>query len=700
MNGKKGLKFEMLFLITLFMFLLVACGRENTAASKSAVVLNSANQVNESSQTTNVSQSKTTKLSKTTEQNTNADPSKSATQGNQETEWAIYWYLCGSDLESGGGSASIDLFELTEAVLPENVKIIIQTGGASTWQNDFVDPNFIERYVYDSNGLEKVEQMSLSSMGSADTLSDFLSFAKNNYPAKKTMFLFWNHGGGTVSGAESDELFQGDALDLREMYSAFSSNYELSEENPPFDIIGFDTCLMATVDVAFVFSDIGKYLVASQELEPSNGWNYTDMASSLVLNPKMDAETFGKVICDTYQAGCESVGTADDITLSLTNLSKIGPLLGAYEDFGKEALASACMDSSFFSYFGRIALSTENYGGNTKEQGFTNMVDLGHLARRSEELLPETSMNVLKELENCVIYKVSGPYRKESTGLSCYYSFNGDIEDFNGYADLGYGEAFKYYYAYGLTGELSDAGMDFISEMNYEMLQPLETLANEGWEDHALDIDDEGFAMLTLGENAASILSGIYIQLYYVDPEMDLMLLLGSDNDLIADWDTGVFKDNFRGVWGALDGNIVNMELSYEGEDYNLYVVPVLINGEDYNLNVIYDFKAEAFEIQGARRPVNESGMADKNLYELIEGDVITTIHYMMSISGDDEPMPLEVDEIIWDNQMTFDEVELGDGLFIQMFEMRDMQGYSAFSDAIMFESSEGIITTTVGFAD
>lgn len=34
------------------------------------------------------------------------------------------------------------------------------------------------------------------------------------------------------------------------------------------------------------------------------------------------------------------------------------------------------------------------------------------------------------------------------------------------------------------------------------------------------------------------------------------MLLLGTDNDMNADWETGVFSDNFRGVWGALDGSL------------------------------------------------------------------------------------------------------------------------------------------------
>lgn len=33
--------------------------------------------------------------------------------------WAVYWYLCGSDLESGGGFATSDLSELMEVELPK-----------------------------------------------------------------------------------------------------------------------------------------------------------------------------------------------------------------------------------------------------------------------------------------------------------------------------------------------------------------------------------------------------------------------------------------------------------------------------------------------------------------------------------------------------------------------------------------------------
>ena len=632
----------------------------------------------------------------------NVYPTTSASQGSSQagdTQWAIYWYLCGSDLESEYSAATDDLLELLEVELPENVKIIIETGGTRQWQNDMMSADYLERYIYDSDGLRLLEQLPQASMGSAETLSSFLAFAKENYPAQKTGFLFWNHGGGSVAGAESDENFGGDALTLDEMYEAFKANYELSEETPPFELIGFDTCLMATVDVAYTFNDIGKYLVASQEIEPANGWLYSGWVAALGANPQMDGSELGKNICDSYVRGCEIEGTSESITLSVTNLSYVSQLVAAYNDFGKEALYYACENPAFFSDFSRVAVSTENYGGNTNEQGYTNMADLGHLARQSVEMLPETASSVLTALDNCVEYEVNGPYREEATGLSCYYSYSGDIDDLNGYIDVGAGDAFKYFYSYGLTGELTDDGMEYISSMDIDILPEIESLESQGWDDHPLAVDLHGSAILSLGEKANEILSGVYMQLYYADPEQDLLLLLGIDNDIIADWDRGIFKDNFRGVWGGIDGFLVYMELTYEGDGYNLYTVPILLNGEDYNLNVVYDFDKAEYEIKGATKPIDESGMADKNMRSLMVGDVISTIHYATTISGDsDEFDAYVVDEITVTANTSFYETELGDGQYYQVFEMRDMQGNTVYSDVAEFDVRDGEITTSVGY--
>ena len=609
--------------------------------------------------------------------------------------WAVYWYLCGSDLETNGGCATVDLMEMSEVELPENVTVVIQTGGAAVWQNDQMDPSKLQRWVYSSEGLTLVEEQESASMGDAQTLYEFLAFASANYPADKVAVTFWNHGGGSVSGAAFDELYGNDSLDLAEMYQAFNEVWPANAESPALELVGFDTCLMATVDVAAVFQNFSKYLVASEEVEPGNGWLYSGWLEELARNPAMDGEDLGIAICTSYYEGCEAVGTEGQTTLSVTDLTRLTPLLEAYETFGQEAFAAAAEDPGFFAQLGRAAAQSENYGGNTREQGYTNMVDLGHLARQTAWMLP-SAQGVCDALADCVVYQVGGPYRAEATGLSCYYSYNGDIDDFNGYAGVGAGTAFKHLYAYGLTGELAEGGEDYLNSLDIQELPDVTTLADMGWDGAPLDVNDEGTSFLTLGPEANDILAGIGFSLFYVDEGSDQMMLLGTDNDMEADWDNGVFYDNFRGVWGAIDGHIVYMELSFEGDDYNLYSVPVLLNGEAYNLQVAYDFTEEAWSILGAAPGLDETGMAAKELRLLEEGDVITTIWLLASYSGEDDFEMYAAEELTVTAETSFGEAPLPDGSYSMVFEMRDAVGSCAYSDAVTFDCANGEIFTTV----
>ena len=93
-----------------------------------------------------------------------------------DMKWSIYWYLCGSNLESDNGAATADLDEMLQVKLPDNVQVIIETGGAVEWQNDNVSADKLGRYIYDSEGFREIEQVELENMGSKDTLEDFLSF--------------------------------------------------------------------------------------------------------------------------------------------------------------------------------------------------------------------------------------------------------------------------------------------------------------------------------------------------------------------------------------------------------------------------------------------------------------------------------------------------------------------------------------------
>ena len=68
----------------------------------------------------------------------------------------------------------------------------------------------------------------------------------------------------------------------------------------------------------------------------------------------MDGAELGTVICDTYMEGCEMYGTEDETTLSVVDLGKIGAVLTAYDNMGKEALSYACEDPSFFPASGEM----------------------------------------------------------------------------------------------------------------------------------------------------------------------------------------------------------------------------------------------------------------------------------------------------------------------------------------------------------
>lgn len=510
-----------------------------------------------------------------------------------------------------------------------------------------MDADKLQRWVYSSEGLELVDEQPSASMGDAENLADFLSFAKENYPAEKTAVIFWNHGGGSVSGIAFDEIYGFDSLTLDELYAAFTSVWEPSVDNQPLELVGFDACLMATVDVAYTFNDIARYLVASEEVEPGNGWYYSQW---------------------------------------------VGALIEAYDTFGAEALALACEDPAFFSQFGRIAAQSENYGGNTKEQGYTNMVDLGHMARQSAWVL-SSAQDVL---DACVVYQVCGQYRTEATGLSCYYPYSTNVDEFNGYTNLGASPAFKYFYTYELTGELDESGMEYIEEMEFDELQEVPSLLTVDWNESPLELNEDGVSYLTLGPEANDILTGIGFCLYIADYENDLVMLLGTDNDMEADWENGVFSDNFRGVWGSIDSNLVYMELSFEGEGYNLYSVPVLLNGEQYHLQVVFDFATEKWSILGARPGIEDNGMSDKEMRLLEVGDEITTIWYFMSISGDDDFEPYTANTFTVTEETAFAEMPLPDGSYSMMFEMRDALGNYAYSDQVTFDCEDGDIYTTV----
>lgn len=635
--------------------------------------------------------------------------SKFADSYNSSDNWLIYWYLCGTDLETESGYGTDDLLEMLDVKLPPNVKVLIQTGGTLEWQNNVIAQNKIGRYLYDENGLYELDVLPDEDMGTRETLADFIRYGNENFSPDHKIFLFWDHGGGSVSGVCYDEISD-KSLSLNDIREAFKSVHQPSADNPPFELIGFDACLMATYDTANSLYGLSRYMTASQETEPSTGWDYKSWLGALAENPAMGGAAIGQEICDSYYNACKVDDSAEYATLSVIDLSKIPELRTSYEKFGVEALRhSALNPTGFFSIFGRSAEKAENYGGNTRDQGYTNMVDISDLARKSQILLPETSKELINAVDNAVIYKVQGPYRDKGSGLSGFYSYDNDEESFKDYAAIDSAplsiKCLFYHLIYGdipaegkalLDGHIPDPAAPSTMQSIYGKKSKLFNIA--ALENMPVDIDNDGYAFVRLNDKEMDLLSTIHCQLIYMDPNSDVILNLGSDTDIIADWDSGLFKDNFRGVWPMLDGHPIYIEINAETDDYNLYSVPIKLNGKECNLQVVYDFTAGKYSIIGARKGLSNMGMGDKNLVKLKKGDKITTIHYAMTYSGDDEEYTaVEAETFTIGNNPQIRDEELGDGKYGYFFEFITPADENAFSELIEFTLSNGEITTSVG---
>ncbi|MEX5285006.1 clostripain-related cysteine peptidase [Selenomonas sputigena] len=622
----------------------------------------------------------------------------------KDDTWLVSWYICGSDLESEIGAASTDIGELADVDLPPNVRVLILAGGTESWQNDEFKDGALNLYLCDEDGLHRLEDLSDADLGGRGTLEDFLRYGEEHFPADHRVLVFWDHGGGSAVGVCADER-TGNMLRLNDIQTALTNVYGSAPDAPPFEMIGFDACLMASYETAAAIEDYARYMVASEEVEPHTGWSYDGWVGALAKNPAMGGAGLGEAICDSFLAACEEEDVAEQATLSVIDIKKLPALTAAYDAYSREALAQAAhLSPAFFSALDRAAQSAENYGGNTREQGYANMVDLAGLARETQQQMPQNAAALAQAVDDAVVYKVHGNYRRRGGGISSYYSYDGDEDGFALYAEQDAALLAQKCLLYCLLyGEMPEEAKAVLAGMAEGRLGTLPAARRpifhvKGLEDRAVDIDgSDGSAFVTLSESEMDLLSSVRCNLIYLGEEEGVILYLGSDTNIDADWDTGVFRDNFDGTWPMLDGHPVYIEITEEGDDYNLYSIPIKLNGEECNLQVAYSYDDGTYRILGARRELEENGMSDRRLIHLKAGDMVTTIHYAMSASGDDDEFtPVEVDTFRLGSHPKVKDEEVGDGKYGYMFEFLAPTGESALSNMAVFDIAGGGITTSV----
>ena len=240
-------------------------------------------------------------------------------KGNGKDTVTVMVYMCGTDLESRSGMASSDLKEMASAEIGENVNIIVYTGGCRRWQTSGISSTVNQIYQVGSGSIKRLENdMGSGSMTNPNTLSEFIRYCAANFPANRNMLILWDHGGGSISGYGYDEKTSSTAaMTLDGIQKA------LKDGKVKFDVIGFDACLMATVETGLVCSDYADYLIASEETEPGYGWYYTNWITSISRNTSLPTIELGKQIVEDFVAYSARYAQGQKATLSVVDLAEL-----------------------------------------------------------------------------------------------------------------------------------------------------------------------------------------------------------------------------------------------------------------------------------------------------------------------------------------------------------------------------------------
>ena len=254
--------------------------------------------------------------------------------------WTVLVYISGNDLESDsqGGYATADIKEMCSvANQPDDVNVVIQTGGASSWKSTYgIASNKLGRYHVRNKSLVKDAELANASMGSPDTLQSFLEWGMDAYPAEKTALIFWNHG-GALDGVCYDENYGDDPLTSSEVTSAIQGAFNTLGRTDKLEFIGYDACLMQVQDIAIANAPYANYMVGSQESEAGEGWEYSTWLDDLYDGK--DTETVLKAIADGFlDSYMDNYGAQydNDQTLSFLDLSYAQAYLEAFEALAAE----------------------------------------------------------------------------------------------------------------------------------------------------------------------------------------------------------------------------------------------------------------------------------------------------------------------------------------------------------------------------
>ncbi len=330
-------------------------------------------------------------------------------------------YVVGSDLESKNGSATEDFKEITaglQGIDHQNLEIVVAFGGSQKqhWQGvKYIDKACLLQDAQDGvfgNDTCYSYIDPNANMGEPATLEAFLTFLKNNYSNyNKKILVFWDHGGAYEGFGWDPDTRSGDPLTLSELDQA------LSASGMNFDLIGFDACLMASLEVAKVMKPYASYMVASEESEPGHGWYYTPVITYIAQNPDASVKDIAKKVVDEFM---NHPNADTGKTLSVVDLSKVDAVVQALN--GLVAKLDDPVSGLDVTTFGEAAAKARDYGRSDKNNIAYSMdlKDFAIKVQAKNSAVRQEADTLRAAIEQAVIYSRQDGTRPNSYGLSVF----------------------------------------------------------------------------------------------------------------------------------------------------------------------------------------------------------------------------------------------------------------------------------------
>ncbi len=658
-------------------------------------------------------------------------------RGDGTDKVTIMIYMCGTDLESRSSMATRDLVEMTKASLSDNVRIIVYTGGCQRWNNSVVSSDRNQIYEIKKGGLERLSaDMGNASMTEPKTLSSFIQWCAQRYPANRNELILWDHGGGSVTGYGYDEKYpRSGSMTLAGI------NEALKAGGVTFDFVGFDACLMATLETGLMLDSYADYMIASEETEPGIGWYYTNWLNKLSANPGMPTVEIGKNIVDDFVSTCASQTRGQSATLSVVDLAELAhttpePL----KDFS-QSLTNLIKNDQY-----KQISSARNGTREFARSSVIDQIDLVHFAKK----LGTSEGNTLAAaLQKAVKYNRTSSNMSDCYGLSIYFPYrkvNKVDAACSTYDAIGMDESYAhcirafaslevsgqaasgtggYSMPSILTGGYSSSSsgdVDLIAELigsflsgNFTTMPGYSSYSSGYFSGRVLNDEETaryiaensfdptwlvwntnsaGADVIALPEEQWELVEGLDYNLFYDDGSGYINLGLDAVFDFDDDGNLLAPQDN---AWIAINGQPVAYfhEMTVgEGDDAIITgYVPALLNGERVEIMVVFDPKNPDGAITGIR-PVYSDGTTEtvaKGIPALTDqveasdvdwandqffwkvGDQLDFICDYYSYTGDFLDSYLLGDPMKVEENMVISYVDLGDGNLRQSYRFTDL---------------------------